>query len=48
LVTIHSYPGVNHAFSRINGVNYNEGAASQANQRTMDFLGNSLDLAMAA
>lgn len=37
-VTLHSYPGVNHAFSRINGEHYDEAAANLANARTMDFL----------
>lgn len=37
-VTIHSYEGVNHAFSRIDGMNYNEKAASLAKSRTMAFL----------
>jgi carboxymethylenebutenolidase len=33
-VTIHSYPGVDHAFARNNGVNYNKEAAELAEQRT--------------
>lgn len=33
-VTIHSYPGVDHAFARNNGVNYNKEAAKQAEART--------------
>jgi carboxymethylenebutenolidase len=33
-VTIHSYPGVDHAFARNNGVNYNKEAAELAGQRT--------------
>lgn len=36
-VTIHSYPGVNHAFSRGNGQNYNREAAESANHRTAEF-----------
>jgi carboxymethylenebutenolidase len=37
-VTIYSYPGQYHAFSRINGAHYNEEAASLANRRTNEFL----------
>jgi len=48
LVTIYSYPGVNHAFSRLNGIHYDEEVTLQANQRTIDFLKNTLDLALAA
>lgn len=33
-VTIHSYPGVDHAFARNKGVNYNKKAADQAEART--------------
>jgi len=33
-VTIHSYPGVDHAFARNKGVNYNKAAAEQAEART--------------
>ncbi len=42
LVTIHSYPGVDHAFARTNGVNWNEPAARLANDRTAAFLRNHL------
>ena len=38
LVTIHSYPGVDHAFARTNGQTYNKQAADLANQRTAEFL----------
>lgn len=38
LVTIHSYPGVDHAFARTNGQPYNKQAADLANQRTTEFL----------
>lgn len=38
LVTIHSYPGVDHAFARGGGQHYNEEAAHKADQRTYDFL----------
>ena len=34
-VTIHTYPGVDHAFARNNGVNYNKAAAEQADKRTL-------------
>ena len=34
-VTIHSYPGVDHAFARNNGVNYNKAAAQLAETRTL-------------
>ncbi len=37
-ITIHSYPGVDHAFARIGGGNYNAEAANQANERTRAFL----------
>ncbi len=37
-VTIHNYPGVNHAFARHNGVHYDEAAAKLANNRTSKFL----------
>jgi len=36
-VTIHSYPGVDHAFARPDGVNWNTAAANLANARTRDF-----------
>ena len=37
-VTIYSYPGQYHAFSRHNGEHYNAEAAALANERTSDFL----------
>jgi carboxymethylenebutenolidase len=37
-ITIHSYPGVDHAFARLGGGNYNAEAADQANERTQAFL----------
>lgn len=37
-VTIHNYPGVNHAFARHNGVHYDEAAAKLADDRTSRFL----------
>jgi len=47
-IKIHSYPGVNHAFARGGGVNYDLEAAIKANDRTFAFLKASLKLAMAA
>jgi carboxymethylenebutenolidase len=37
-VTVYSYPGQRHAFSRLNGAHYNAAAASLANGRTSEFL----------
>lgn len=37
-VTIHSYPGEDHAFARVGGMSYKKGAAELANGRTRDFL----------
>lgn len=37
LVTIHSYPGMDHAFARDGGEHYDAAAAGSANQRTLDF-----------
>lgn len=37
-VTVYSYPGQYHAFSRINGAHYDAEAASLANRRTSEFL----------
>jgi len=36
-VTVHSYPGVDHAFARIGGAHYDAKAAETANARTLDF-----------
>ncbi len=36
-VTIHDYPGVDHAFARINGIHRNDAAADLADQRTLAF-----------
>jgi carboxymethylenebutenolidase len=36
-VTVHSYPGVNHAFARVGGQSYDKTAADQANARTAEF-----------
>lgn len=37
-VTIHTYPGMNHAFARPGGANFDAAAAGQANDRTAAFL----------
>lgn len=37
-VTVHTYPGQNHAFARVGGQHYNKQAADQANARTAEFL----------
>ncbi len=47
-VSIYSYPGVDHAFARGNGENYNESAAALAHSCTMDFLKANLNGAKAA
>ncbi len=36
-VTIHSYPGADHAFARVGGEHYDKAAADSANRRTADF-----------
>lgn len=36
-VAVYTYPGVDHAFARIGGANWNDLAAALANQRTEDF-----------
>jgi carboxymethylenebutenolidase len=41
-VTIHAYPGVDHAFARAGGANYNAEAANAANDRTAAFLAQNL------
>ena len=38
LVTIHSYPGMDHAFTRVGGDHYDEAASKAAHARTHDFL----------
>ena len=40
--TLHSYPGVEHAFARIGGQNYDKDAADLANGRTLAFLNSNL------
>ena len=47
-VTLHSYPGVNHAFTRVGGEHFDEAAATLANNRTDDFLAAHLKKAQAA
>lgn len=37
LVTIHTYPGQDHAFARVGGEHYNKQAADLANRRTAEF-----------
>ena len=37
LVTIHDYPGMDHAFGRLGGEHYNAAAAELANLRTLEF-----------
>lgn len=37
-VTIHSYPGMPHAFARVDGIHYDAAAATLANGRTSDFM----------
>jgi carboxymethylenebutenolidase len=37
LVTLHSYPGCDHAFARIGGEHYDAAAATLANDRTYEF-----------
>lgn len=41
-VTIHTYPGMDHAFARPGGEHYDADAAQLANARTIEFLGASL------
>lgn len=41
-ITAYSYPGVNHAFARLNGEHYDAAAAQLANDRTLEFLKTSL------
>ena len=47
-VTVHSYPGVEHAFARGQGMHYDADAAAQANERTAAFLKTHLQQAKAA
>ena len=41
-ITIHTYPGAQHAFARGQGMHYDAAAAKLANQRTAEFLKESL------
>lgn len=41
-VTIHTYPGVDHAFARKGGDNYDAEAANKADERTLSFLKSNL------
>lgn len=41
-VTVNTYGGVDHAFARLGGQNYDQAAADQANQRTAEFLKSNL------
>jgi len=41
-ITLHSYAGVDHAFARLGGGNYNESAATLANGRTAEFFRSAL------
>jgi len=43
LVRVHTYPGVDHAFARANGIHWDGRAAAIANGRTAEFLGLYLD-----
>lgn len=43
-VTLHSYAGVNHAFTRIGGEHYDEASAKLAHERTDAFLANNLGM----
>jgi carboxymethylenebutenolidase len=40
--TVYSYPGQCHAFTRLNGIHYNNAAAALANGRTSEFLNQQL------
>ncbi|MDH3231858.1 MAG: dienelactone hydrolase family protein [Alphaproteobacteria bacterium] len=43
LVTLHSYPGMPHAFARVDGIHYHAEEAGLANGRTFAFLKQNLD-----
>jgi len=43
LVRVHTYPGVDHAFARVNGIHWDGRVAAIANGRTAEFLGLYLD-----
>lgn len=42
VITAYTYPGVDHAFARPNGQNFNQEAANLANQRSADFFADHL------
>jgi len=42
LVTIHSYPGMDHAFARVGGQHYDKKSADLANSRTAEFFAKNL------
>ncbi|MBL26556.1 MAG: carboxymethylenebutenolidase [Rhodospirillaceae bacterium] len=42
MVTLHSYPGMDHAFARVGGAHYDVENAALANTRTTDFFANHL------
>lgn len=42
-VTIHNYPGMDHAFARLGGAHYNKAAADLANKRSAEFLKQNLN-----
>ncbi|MSO54109.1 MAG: dienelactone hydrolase family protein [Rhodospirillales bacterium] len=41
-VTIHDYPGTDHAFARVGGKHYDKAAAELAHRRSLEFLGQHL------
>ena len=43
-ITAHVYEGVDHAFARLGGQNYNQEAATLANKRTAEFLAQNLKI----
>lgn len=43
-ITLHSYPDVNHAFARGNGIHFDEKTARLADTRTIEFIGKHLDI----
>lgn len=42
LITLHEYPGCDHAFARVGGEHFDKRAADLANQRTADFFAKNL------
>ncbi|MCB9990189.1 MAG: dienelactone hydrolase family protein [Rhodospirillales bacterium] len=47
-VTLHSYEGLNHAFTRVGGKHYDAQGAALADERTLAFLHHTLEKALAA